>query len=873
LTESFRELADALADRYRIDRHVGAGGMATVYLARDVRHDRRVAVKVLRPELAAVLGLERFLAEIRTTASLQHPNILPLFDSGMAGSLPFYVMPFVEGESLRQRLDREKQLPVADAVRIAAEVAGALDYAHRQGVVHRDIKPANILLQDGRALVADFGIARAAARAGDPRLTETAVSLGTPQYMSPEQASGERDLTGATDIFALGAVTYEMLGGAPPFAGATAQAILAKVLTTAPPPLRERRGRVPEHVEEAVLTALERLPADRFQSAAAFARALAGEGARVRSAARAWSSGGRPLAWAAALLAVASLGSWGWLRSAGRDGSSRRPVHATILLPADRTLAFDQRPFDLSSDGAAIVYVGGTGGSTRLYLRKMGSADAVPIPGTDGGHSPFFSPDGRWVAFVADGFLEKVPSSGGAPIRITALPDGWNGGSWDDDGSILYATDGPRLLRVSDGGGVPDTTTLRAPAARGPGDGTAAAGGLVRWPTLLPDGRHALAAVGTTISVVDLGSGVVKSLLRGRQAIYLRTGHLLYDEGEGRIRIVPFDPGRLVLTGEPKPAFEAFRGPGGGAAQFAVARDGTLVYTPGGFDRSLVIVDGQGRETSVPLLARGYRFPVFSRDGTRLAVAVDPRPSRIWIVDLRDGSAIPVTREGHAIAPVWAPGGTAVAFYRDGPVYTMDARGGGEPRPASPTEVPPGDMVIPSDWRDAGILATWFHEGSAHLVLIRPGAPIVDLPAAGGNEEAAAFSPDRRWITFVSDIAGTDEVYVRAFPGTGSPRRVSSGGGTDPRWSRDGTRIFYRSGSTIMAVPVQTAPTFATTGPARPLFSGSFDFSSGGNWDAGPDGRFVFVRSRAEPGSRLLVVLDWYDEILGRSAHAASRHR
>ena len=236
-------LATALADRYRIERELGAGGMATVYLAHDAKHDRRVAVKVLRPELAAAIGAERFLSEIRTTAGLQHPHVLPLFDSGAAEGLLYYVMPFVEGETLRDRLTRETQLPVADAVRIAGEVAGALDYAHRHGVIHRDIKPENILLHDGAALVADFGIALAASTAGASRMTETGMSLGTPAYMSPEQAMGERAVDARSDIFSLGCVLYEMPAGQPPFTGATAQAIVAKVMTRTRRRSRDSGGR------------------------------------------------------------------------------------------------------------------------------------------------------------------------------------------------------------------------------------------------------------------------------------------------------------------------------------------------------------------------------------------------------------------------------------------------------------------------------------------------------------------------------------------------------------------------------------------------------------------------------------------------------
>ena len=308
--------------------------MATVYLAQDVRHDRKVALKVLRPELAAILGGERFLAEIKTTANLQHPHILSLFDSGEAGGLVFYVMPYVEGESLRDRLTREKQLPVEEAIRIAREVADALEYAHQRGVVHRDIKPENILLHGGHALVADFGIALAASRSeGGTRMTETGMSLGTPHYMSPEQAMGEREITPRADIYALGCVLYEMLTAEPPFTGATAQAIIARVMTEEPRSLMLQRHTVPAHVEAAVRTALEKLPADRFGSAAAFAEALAnpayaaspgsvGRGAPARD-----GSGLRALLRGPGLAAAVSglvLGALAW-RPDGRRGARGRP--------------------------------------------------------------------------------------------------------------------------------------------------------------------------------------------------------------------------------------------------------------------------------------------------------------------------------------------------------------------------------------------------------------------------------------------------------------------------------------------------------------------------------------------------------------------
>src|SRR5687768_6615396 len=278
-------LGAALQDRYTIEREIGRGGMATVYLARDIRHNRPVALKVLNPELGAVLGVERFLAEIEVTANLQHPNLLPLFDSGEANGLLFYVMPFVQGESLRARLEREKQLPVDEAVRIAAAIAGALDYAHRHKVIHRDLKPENILMQEGQPLIADFGIALAVSNAGGARITQTGLSLGTPQYMSPEQATGDRVVDGRTDIYSLGAMLYEMLVGDPPHSASTSQAIIAKVLTERPASARASRPSVPPHVDAAISRALEKLAADRFSTAKELAEAIEGKGSGVSAAA------------------------------------------------------------------------------------------------------------------------------------------------------------------------------------------------------------------------------------------------------------------------------------------------------------------------------------------------------------------------------------------------------------------------------------------------------------------------------------------------------------------------------------------------------------------------------------------------------------
>ena len=482
MTEPVSSLQEALAERYRIERELGQGGMAHVYLAEDLRHDRKVAIKVLRPELSAVIGAGRFLREIKTIATLQHPHILGLIDSGEANGTAWYVMPFVEGESLRDRLRREKQLPIADALRIATEVASALDYAHRHGVIHRDIKPENILLHDGSALVADFGIALAVTSASGNRMTETGMSLGTPHYMSPEQAMGEREITVRSDVYALGCVTYEMLTGDPPFLGSTAQAIIAKVMTEKPAAIRRQRERVPEEVEDAVLTALEKLPADRFATAAEFAAALHGRagGATVRTSP---PSSSRPRARAAlsptalvvggvVLVALGALAG-GWI-----VGHRTRP-----------RVAFQQRTFRSEAiynaryapDGRTIVYSSAAETSApRVFVIRPDYPQPQAI-GDTGTQLLAVSSKGELAIVVrADfvrhrlfqGTLARLPLAGGAPREVL---DSVREADWSPDGSELA------IIRDVNG-----RDRLEFPIGNAVYQGS----GYLSDPRVSPDGRH-----------------------------------------------------------------------------------------------------------------------------------------------------------------------------------------------------------------------------------------------------------------------------------------------------------------------------------------------------------------------------------------------
>ena len=458
MSDAASRLNAALEGRYRIERELGEGGMATVYLARDERHNRPVALKVLKPELAAVVGAERFLAEIETTANLQHPHILPLHDSGEADGFLFYVMPYIEGETLRDRLEREKQLPVDEAVRIATDVAEALHSAHEQGVIHRDIKPANILMSQGRPLVADFGIALAVSAAGGGRLTETGLSMGTPYYMSPEQASADREPSAASDVYSLGCVLYEMLVGDPPYVGSSAQAVLAKILMGDAPTPTATRASIPANVDAAIRKALEKLPADRFRSVQDFAKALGdagfrhghgrqGEGAPFGSATSAgpWN----PLTSVFAALAVvfALTSVWAMLRPEAPQGVMRYSLAWTGAGAAELVL-----DVALSPDGTAIVYRDST--SATLLLKETDQAVGVALSGTEGAMAPFFSPDGEWVGFFQEGELRKIPARGGQSLPVADSANRTRpSGAWLDDGTIVFVDAGFDLRRVSAGGG------------------------------------------------------------------------------------------------------------------------------------------------------------------------------------------------------------------------------------------------------------------------------------------------------------------------------------------------------------------------------------------------------------------------------------
>jgi Tol biopolymer transport system component len=895
MSAMIERLNAALEGRYRIERELGEGGMATVYLAEDVKHERNVALKVLKPELAAVVGAERFLAEIKTTANLQHPNILPLFDSGEADGFLFYVMPYIEGESLRDRIDRERQLPVDEAVRMAVDVADALDYAHRQGVVHRDVKPANVLLHEGRPMVADFGIALAVTQAGAGRITETGLSLGTPHYMSPEQAAGERDVDPRSDVYALGCVLYEMLSGEPPYGGPTAQSVLARILTEEPRRVTGIRRSVPRHVDAVVAKALEKLPADRFGSAAAFKEALGDESFRHDGtgtpAATAPAGPDEPRPAGRRMVLVAGLGALVVAAAAFLAGRATTPAAEQPVTRFRVTLPDEVSPLSvccgpietLSPDGEWLVFVGIAPGGRSLYRRRLGQLEAEAIPGTDGASIPFFSPDGRWVGFHAEGRLRKVPMTGGPSVPIAEL-ERVDGASWGDNDVIVFAVQGDSLHTVSAAGGTP------VPVAH-------PAEGHYIHPWMLPGGRAALARIGGTvadedaqIAVVDLETGGADVLGFGTRVAYA-SGHLLISGADGTLLAQPFDPDSRRATGPAVAILDGVALAGPSMGEFALSRNGGLVYWSGGLALGeALVIRGTGGAIQVPLPEPGnIEDPTFSPDGRRIAlrVATEGGAGHIWIWDREQGTQELLTVEGDEHhSPVWSPDGTRIAFGRESgeapvQIYVQPVDGSGPAEPVLETDEP----VIPNQFTA---------DGAALLVTSRNGDGSdtdIGLLELGGQEirwlvETRAhdyhpqISPDGQWLAYTSERSGQPEVYVQPLQSGAGRVQVSTGGGGSPRWGPDGDVLYFVTDQRqpVIAATVDTEGGFRVV-RREETFPGPHDVNGpdGGaptiTWDVSANGEEVVYITRGEGGAAsqsYVWILNWPEMVRQMQTGAAS---
>ena len=872
-------LTSAVSGRYRVERELGAGGMATVYLAHDVKHDRDVAIKVLHPDLGVALGAERFLSEIRTTARLQHPHVLPLLDSGEADGLLFYVMPYVAGETLRARLAREGQLPIPEAVRVAREVASALDHAHRHGVIHRDVKPENILLADGQALVADFGIALAVQQAGGRRMTQTGLSLGTPQYMSPEQAMGEKAIDARSDVYALGCVLYEMLAGEPPFTGASVQAIVARLISEEPRPLVVERRSIPEHVEAVVLRALEKLPADRFATAADFAAALDGSAAitatrtgRSRAAAR--PARRATLALGAVAAVSAGLAAWGWLR----PGPRPEVVRYTIVVDSVPAVKDWSGEVAISTDGATIVRAGGPKGA--LLVRRRDELAFSPLAGTEGASGPFFSPDGARVGYYANGAYVAVPLAGGPAVVIADSVPMPVAASWGSDGYLYRTllTEGAEVVVRSEaraGAPVERLTTVDT-----------AAGELTHGaPEVLPDGETLVFRVAyrdgrRMIAVAEVGTGRHTPLMQGARARYARGGRLLYTTSDGKLWSVPFDAGRRATSGTAVQVADRIPASVVGPVDFAVSASGTLVYSVDdvGPRRELTWVTRTGARVPLDAGWKGeFSSPVLSPDGSRVAVTIrEGAQSHVWIKSVAGGSPTKLTVEHRGnVEPAWSPDGGWVSYLASagsantGDVWRQRADGSGRAERAVRSPRPLSEQV----WAPVGdafvVRTTTPTAGAGDILVARPGRDIVPAPvvASARNEYSPALSPDGRWLAYAGGETGRIEVYVVPFDAPGTAKWVvSTSGGSAPRWSPRGDELFYLDArSNLVAARVATAPSFAVQG-TRVLFNAS-DFIhtslSRRNYDVAADGQRFLMVQRADGAKRgqVVVVEHWLEEV------------
>ena len=918
-------LNTALAGRYRTLRHLGEGGMANVYLCDDIKHDRKVALKLLKPELAAVLGAERFVQEIKTTAALQHPHILPLFDSGTADGFLFYVMPFIDGETLRAKLDRETQLGVDESVRIAREVLDALQYAHGHGVIHRDVKPENILLHDGHAIVADFGIALAVSAAAGGRMTETGLSLGTPPYMSPEQATGEKEISGRSDIYALGSVLYEMLAGSTPHTGSSAQQIIMKIIAQPAEPVTKYRKSVPPNVAGALSRSLEKVPADRFESAKAFSEALANQAYTNAAFARATDGSaipGRralslPVFAAMSTLAVAAIAValWGWRKPAAHPVVSRSRV---VLWDTPQIRPFlVEHGLAISPDGGMVVFEDSTASGWQLFAKERdrldvravaGTADVYPVFG-----DPTFSPDGAWIAFVTRELkVKKVPRGGGAPIVI--VESGNVPLAWLDGGTILYGDGSYGLRAVAQDGGIPRQMLKGMASGRTTTDTTRTTRRIIRKVAGLPGGGSALIATcalpcdstTTDLRVLDLRSltwtVLVKDVLNGWP---LPGGVVAFVRKDGGVFAAPFDLRARKFSRPPVLVLDGVRISNAFRADMAVSADGTLIYVAGAVPTASryqpVWVTRRGATTPID---SGWTVPLYtpgtctcngalalSPDGRRLALSVWRANGEgdIYIkqLDAVPFALTPLTFTGDGVSPVWTADGRSVVYSEaigneaeQAPLLRRRADGTGAVDTLLPTI---GGVVttrtiieiVPTRDTTRFILRLDLGPRLPDIILAHQGdtttTPLIADAAIA--EVYPALSPDGRWLAYASNESGRFEVYVRPFPDVNASRvKVSEAGGTEPRWAHSGRELFFRNGAhALVGATVVPAATFTLGGQVVLFDAGPFVADanqSARSYDVAPgDQRFVFMRKVAPIGptaaaqDKLVQVTNWAAEV------------
>jgi len=902
---------------YEIVALVGAGGMGEVYRARDTRLDRTVAIKVLTSVEGSPERRERFEREARAISSLSHPHICALYDVGEAPNpaLPasgddtvrFLVLEYLEGQTLADRLTGDPLAPAA-ALRHAIEICGALDKAHRSGIVHRDLKPANVMLTRAGVKLLDFGLAKSTVPAvaaattmsmpptSPANLTAQGTILGTLQYMAPEQIEG-LEADARSDIFAFGAVLFEMFTSRTAFVGTTRASLLSAILRDEPPSVSRVQPGAPTVLDRIISTRLAKDPDDRYQSARDLLRDLewvtSGSGDGAAAATVAPLARSSRLAWLVAALSVIALIATAAIamRRASQVSSSASATRFTIAAPENTSFGGpvvgrgtgSATQVAVSPDGRNIVFVAGTQAAYQIWLRPAATLEAQPIPGTEGGTFPFWSPDSRFIGFFAAGKLKKVSIVGGPPVVLCDAPLA-PGGSWSREDVIVFAPGPatPTLFRVSSAGGVPTAVTTLDPATGESGH---------RWPHFLPDGQHFLYTAVTGIccppskpSVIKIGSldaaGADVTLLQTESSVSYASGHLLFAR-DGALMAQAFDPDTRALKGDAFPVVAEHIVPEGSRyVSVSVSNNGTLVYaqTEAPAVQQLTWLDRAGRPIGTLGDVASYVSLALSSDEERVAVVIatgSQDNTGIWIIDIKRNIRSRLTPDaGSDTSPVWSPDGTHIAFQASRPGKDIslhqvltDGTGADELL----LDGPGNFTMAPSSWSADGHFILYMTHGSDVWVLPlfgdRKPFPLAQTPF---TETSAVFSRDGRWVAYTSNEGGRPNVYVRPFPEASGKLQISRDGGSYPVWRADGKELFYLDAEgTMMAVAIDATSRF-DPGVPQPLFSTGTPtadrrqgLGSVGVYAVTRDGQrfLVGAASRQSRVAPLTVLLNWMSAI------------